>query len=350
MDFLVDAIRLDDIPHQIIFIFGALLFILLAKRIDAYVKTKIAMYPQFGLAMFLTGSFLLLFLFISFFLTTTPGQPFNIHSQHIQLAKDAQIANNLPQAPGMRGDSTKRFSVNFDHADTIQPNQDTQLTFKITDASNGNPIQFFDEVYEKPMHLIIVDSSLSYFSHIHPTQTLDGFTITTQFPKEGVYHLYIDFQPFGAIEQQFAFILTVGTQTNNVASNHPVDTNMKKIIDGYEITMEKPHPLRAEQVSIGEQKINFTIVDAKTKKPVTTLKPYLAAYGHLVMINEKTYDYIHVHPTNLIAPAPNANGGPTISFLPLGLYGPIKAGTYRVFVQLNPNNHLLTADYTITID
>jgi hypothetical protein len=68
------------------------------------------------------------------------------------------------------------------------------------------------------------------------------------------------------------------------------------------------------------------------------------------MINAKTYDYLHVHPINLTVPKPNENGGPTVTFLPLGLYGPIKPGIYRVFAQFNPDNKLFTANFTVKVE
>jgi hypothetical protein len=107
--------------------------------------------------------------------------------------------------------------------------------------------------------------------------------------------------------------------------------------------------LISQEISIGQQLLGFTFKNAKTKQPITTLKPYLDAFGHLVMINEKTFDYIHVHPNILAVPSPDQNAGPTIEFLPLGIYGPIKPGIYRVFAQFNPNGQLMVADYTIEI-
>jgi hypothetical protein len=68
------------------------------------------------------------------------------------------------------------------------------------------------------------------------------------------------------------------------------------------------------------------------------------------MINEKTFDFIHVHPFSLTVPPPGANGGPTIDFLPIGIYGPFKPGVYHAFAEFNPNNELFTADFTVKIE
>jgi len=195
----------------------------------------------------------------------------------------------------------------------------------------------------------MVDSELETFSHIHPELTEKGFTITTQFPKEGWYHLYVDFQPRGAIEQQFGFVLKVGNPEKPQLSTHKLDDNLNKQFFPYEVSLKLPTTTSASEMSIGNQKLVFSLKDS-IGKPVTNLKPYLASFGHLVMINQETFDYIHVHPTNTTPPAPNSNGGPDVEFLPLGIYRPIKPGIYRIFAQFNPDNQLFTADFTIKIN
>jgi len=337
---------------QIFFIALAFLLILEGRRIDAFIEKKFIEIPKFGfITLLITGG--ILARFILYFLPTssTAGLSFGIHSQHIQQAKDAQqnasLPSNLANVPGLKGDRTRRFTVSFDHPDIIQPNTDVPLTFKVSDASSGNRTQIFQKVYDKLLHLIIVDDSLTYFTHIHPDQTEQGFSITTQFPKEGTYHLYVDFQPLGATEQQFAFTLTVGTTRATTPQTKP-DTNLTKKFDLYQVTLTYPKPLQASLLSIGQQTLTFTVKNEKGQ-PVTTLKPYLAAFGHLVMINQSTFDYLHVHPKNTTPPKANGNGGPDVEFMPLGLYGPIKPGIYRVFAQLNPDNKLITTDFTVEI-
>src|SRR5581483_3191966 len=87
--------------------------------------------------------------------TSSSTLSFNVHAQHILLAQQAQNPTSLPNStqniPGLRGDRTLRYTVSFNHPDTIQPNQDTQLQFQVFDASSGNKIQFFQTVYEKPL-------------------------------------------------------------------------------------------------------------------------------------------------------------------------------------------------------
>lgn len=347
---------------QVTFFALAFLLLLEAPRLDIYVKKVIAL-PKFGIstvmtAVIITGVYIVL---LNPFGTQSANQiSFDIHAPHKQLAQIAaqqntnqQFAVDISKLPGLDGDRNKRYTVNM-ITDPINPlpNQNVTLHFKVFDATSGNQITYFKFIYAKKMHLIIVNSNLTYFTHIHPEQDDQGFSVTTQFPANDVYHLYIEYQPFGGIEQQTAFSIPVGNGFKPFpdATITPDSGITTKTFGNYEVTMNTNGPLSASDMTFGNQKISFTVKDAKTKKPITTLKPYLATFGHLTMINEQTYDFIHVHPYSLVIPPPNANGGPNVDFLPIGIYGPFKEGVYRVFAEFNPDNNLFTADFTVTIN
>ncbi len=332
--------NLSDRLPQALLAAAAILAFLELNRLDQYLSYKFPQLPRFGLAV----SLLLIAVagFIAYLYTPRDkAATTHIHDAHVQLAKDAQqdpLTTKFANIPGLNGDRTKRYTASFFAPDNVQPNQDVTLRFKIYDASSGNPISLFQRLYSMPMHLMVVDSPLVFFEHIHPVEQANGeFTITTQFPKSDIYHLYIQFQPTGGIEQQFGFVLPVGTnQTSPTASSiQPVDKEMTKQFDKYLVTLETPQTLDAHEMTLGNQKIIYTIKDAETKQPITTLKPYMAAFGHLTMINQQTYDFIHVHPFALTAPAPDASGGPTVEFLPIGIYGPFKPGIYRAFGEFS---------------
>ncbi len=351
--------RLSETISKIFIIAVSILLLLEAVRFDVFINKRFSIRTKYGVTTACMISLITIALFFSFFPSgNSTSQIFNIHAQHQLLAqqafKDSQQNQQTTNVfPGLNGDKTKRYTVSFNHPDIIEPNQDAPLSFTVFDASNGNPVTFFRTLYTKPMHLIIVDSTLTYFSHIHPEQqAVGGFTITTQFPHIGSYHLYVDFQPFGGIEQQIGFSLPIGVnsdQTISSSSKKP-DATLTKAFGDYEVTFDTHGKLDKDAMSLGNQKISFTIKNAKTKKPITTLQPYLGAFGHLVMINQKTFDYIHVHPVNILLTQTNQNGGPTVDFLPIGIYGPFNEGTYRVFAQFNPDGKLFTADFTVQVN
>jgi DMSO/TMAO reductase YedYZ heme-binding membrane subunit len=339
--------------------FALLAFLLLleAIRVDHWLERRFKVRSQFGAVLVLT----VLFLSLSFHYLIPEGATLggiNVHATHIELAKEAQqggfnfspsVNLNSPAFAGLRGDKSKRYTVSFTHPDTVQPGESAQLGFQVFDASTGFPVSSYTKIYDRFIHLVVVSQDQSYFQHIHPDFKDGRFQILATFPKAGLYHLYINYQPFGAIEQQQGFSLAVGQPDTSAKASQPVDGNLTKTFGDYKVTLTPSASLKASELSIGGQTISFKVMDA-SGKPITTLKPYLASYGHLTMIRQDTFDYLHVHPNNLTIPAPDSNGGPTVTFLPLGLYGPISPGIYRLFAEFNPDGHLFTADFTIKIN
>jgi len=335
----------------ITFIALAFLFILEAIRFDNYLEKKKKIAPRIGLTLITIVAGITYYAYSIF--VPANNLSLGIHAQHLLLAQqnqNSQLPTSTQAIPGLNGDPNLRYTTSFNHNPTINVGEETPLNFTIYNASTGEEIKLFSQVYEKVMHLIIVDESLTYFKHLHPIQGEDNFTVITTFPKEGRYHLYVDFQPLGAREQQMAFSVEIGNPNEVQKNNTLPDRNLTKTINDYKVSLNYASPLIAKKMSLGQQQLEFTIQDAKTQKPITTLKPYLAAFGHLTMINESSFDFIHVHPFLLTPPTPNSNGGPNVKFVPLGVWGPIKPGVYRVFAEFNPNNSLITADFTVKIE
>ncbi len=340
--------NLSSVIPQVFFVMLAVLFILEANRFDVFLLKKFPRLPRFGIIVSLLFGFLI-FWYVYTLLPSNVVQ-FGIHNQHKQTMQELQNTNM--SFPGMKGDRTLRYTAGFEKPETVIPHQPTQLSFSIYNANNGNQVRLFQNVYSKPAHLVVVDNELKYFKHIHPQQDGNKFMITNTFPHPGFYRLYLSYQPVGAIEQQAAFSFWVGETEEKQANffEQSIDTNFTKTIGNYEITMDAQNKFSAQKMTNAEQVLLFTLYNKKTKQPVTTLKPYLNAFGHLVMINQENYTYIHVHPKDLTVPKPEQMGGPVVVFLPMGMYGPIKPGVYRVFAEFNPDGQLIVGEYTIKVE
>lgn len=338
----------------------AFLLVLESIRFDIYLHNRYALVPRIGPALFITS----LIIGSSTVLALFPNEvmpSLSLHEAHKQLAaqvqKEVATPNAFKNIPGLQGDRTRRFSVDTNFPDVITPGVAATLKFRVFDASSGAPISVFTRNYEKLMHLIIVDNDLNNFQHIHPDfkQSLPAeagnygwFEITATFPHDGRYHLYMDFLPAGAIEQQFAFPLDVG-DTGNI---QPPQINLQETsvftTGNYNISLSYDKPLKAVQLTLGAQSLNFKITDLQGN-PITNLKPYLGAFGHLVMINTQSFDYLHVHPYQIGNLQPDQSGGPDVTFMPLGIYGPIKPGIYKIFAQFNPDNNLILSEFIVKV-
>ena len=328
-----------------------LVFVLLgmeAARIDRYLANRFSSMARAGLAVCLVISL------ASFILAGLGSNDslaaLSVHAGHIAAAQQAQVqaTQTLPPLPGLNGDRTKRYSVSYAPPADIVPNQPATLHFHVTDAATGETVTSFSKFYDQYMHVIIVDDTLTYFLHVHPTfdVTTNDFVLTTTFPRTGEFHLYLDFQPFTAIEQAFVVLAEVGQGNHAVDSSVLTDTIRTKEVNGYSITLQGDGAIKAADASVGNAKLTFSL--SKNDQPVTNLLPYLSAYGHLTLVNTDTFEFVHVHP--LIIPAsPTTPSGPTVVFVPLGLYGPLKPGTYRAFAEFNPDGNYTVAPFTITL-
>lgn len=344
-----DFAVLNSVIPQLSLILLFFLLFLEAHRIDFFVKKKFTRFPRIGIATSGVGILLILYFVASFSPQKDLGS-INIHATHLEeLQKRRENQTILPNIPNFDGDSSKWYAANIHAPKEIPLNTQIPITFDIYDGASGDKITNYKNINTKPMHLVITDDTLTYFAHVHPTKDGDQMKINTQFAFPGLYHLYINYQPLGGVEQQARFVVPAGNLQSIKKSTQLVDTNYSKNAGNYTVTLNTDKPFNAKLLDQGKQLFKFKITD-RNGKDVKNLKPYLGAFGHLVMINQETYDYLHVHPTSMTTPKPNENGGPIVEFMPLGLYNTVKPGTYRLFAEFNPDNNLIQTDYTIKVE
>ncbi|PGY06823.1 hypothetical protein [Bacillus sp. AFS031507] len=198
----------------------------------------------------------------------------------------------------------------------------------------GKPIKDFEVEHEKLMHLIVVSEDLSNFDHIHPEYKGDGsFTVTPNFPSGGEYKLFADFVPKGADKKVKAYVVTVAGN-KGTTSQLTEDKERTKVVDGKEVTLKFDHLMTGMDLTM-----TFTIKDAKTKKPITNLQPYLGAVGHVVTISSVTDTYLHVHPLDEKAKGPEAK---FMTSFPT-------SGLYKIWGQFQQNGKVFTVPFTINV-
>ena len=266
---------------------------------------------------------------------------------HSSMSSMDKMPDYMMNMPGMMGDKTRRYTVDWEYPDQIIPGQVANMKFRVFNAASGEPVDVFTKNYTKLMHLIITDSSLTSYQHLHPEYRDGWFEIPVTFPQDGRYNLYLDFVPLGAVEQQIGVSLTTSGYTEAEEAIKTLDLTAKDD-NGYTVNIDYAEPLEASELSVGEKKLVFEI--SRNGELVNTLKPYLGAFGHMVMINADTYEYYHVHPVQSGELADDANGGPKIEFAPMAMFQAIKPGTYRLFAQFNPDGNLIMVPFTIKVE
>ncbi|MFF2878274.1 hypothetical protein ACFVR2_18330 [Gottfriedia sp. NPDC057991] len=227
-------------------------------------------------------------------------------------------------------DSTK---VQFTFKGNPESGKKVNLNIQVNNLM-GKTVNKFELEHEKLMHLIVVSKDLSFFDHVHPVYKGKGlFTVTPDFPNGGEYKLFADFKPEGSDKNVKTKLIQVAGEQAKPVSLIP-DKILTKVIDGKEITL-KFNKLETK----AEVKMTFTIKDAKTKKGITDLQPYLGAIGHVVAISGDTNTYLHVHPMN------EKSSGPEAEFMTSFP----KKGLYKIWGQFKQNGDVFIVPFVVDV-
>jgi hypothetical protein len=119
-----------------------------------------------------------------------------------------------------------------------------------------------------------------------------------------------------------------------------INKELAKVVDGLRVTMKSNKPLRANDTLT----LSFEVVDAKSNQPVTDLEPYLGAFAHFVLINERQDEFLHAHPL-VDATGPQARGGPEVGTQTIFP----KPGLYKVWAQMQHKGKIIIAPFTINV-
>ena len=205
------------------------------------------------------------------------------------------------------------------------------LSFRILDGA-GSPVTAFEESHDKQLHLIVVRADGSGFRHVHPA--LDAATGVWSVPwtwdAAGTYRVFADIAPTGSAP------VTLSRTVDVAGSYTPVPTAPRAVttVDGFEASI-------AGDLVAGAAS-TLTVEIRRGGEPVTTLEPYLGAFGHLVALREGDLAYLHVHAEGS-DPAPGATSGPTIAF---SAHAPT-AGRYLLYLDFQVDGVVRTATFVL---
>jgi hypothetical protein len=270
------------------------------------------------------------------------------HQQHHEQQQHHHHQQHSTQ-PKTTTTLTANYNVNVQFDPAIpQASKPTHLSLVITEQKVGEPINQFDIIHDKLMHLIIVNSEdLSHFAHIHPRLDKETgiFHITHTFAKAGKYKMWIDAKPKDGIQILTAFAFNVeGQPVHYPASITHEQTRVKNVVaDGqsYQVSLN----CQPERLVVSRNvKMTFEITDANGK-PIRNLQPLMAAGGHCVIIDAGAREFLHVHPAEEVDNPASWRGGPSVSFLA----NFPKPGLYRAWGQFQHEGRLITVDFTFEV-
>lgn len=218
-------------------------------------------------------------------------------------------------------------------SETAPSKQDTAITIQILDK-DGKAINDFELNHEKMMHLIVVSQDLSFYKHIHPTYEGKGlFKIHTTFPAGGEYKLFADFKPKG-LDKVVKSHLIKATGDTLPASVLKPDSKRTATVNGVEVSLSMDHLMAGMELDL-----TYSFKDAVTKSPITNLQPYLGAVGHVVILDLKADQYLHVHPVDEKSTGPEATFKTSFP----------KSGLYKVWGEFQRDGQVFTVPFVVEV-
>ena len=216
--------------------------------------------------------------------------------------------------------------------DSLSSSSATGLRFSIL-GPDGRPVTDYRQTHDKDLHLIVVRRDMTGFQHVHPK--LDGNGVWAASPTlgSGPWRVFADFQPAG-LDEAITLGADLSVEGAYAAKPLPAPAPVARV-DDYAVT------LKGSLVAGKESTLTLSV--SKNGKPVTDLQPYLAAYGHLVVLRDDDLAYLHVHPEG--APGDGSTEpGPDITFTTTAP----SRGTYRLFLDFRHEDSVRTAEFTAT--
>lgn len=250
-----------------------------------------------------------------------------------QSTTESSMDQHSQTAPEIRGLSSEQGGIQL--GPIAAPDQigiEEKLSFTIT-TLDGVAVTEFDTEHDKQLHLIVVRADGSHFRHVHPTMSSSGeWTIPWSWEAAGTYRVFADFAPSST------GTATTLTRSIDVAGAftpaEPSAVSTSDEVDGYTVTL-------AGGLSSTEHSM-LTATVTKDGQAVTTLQPYLAAYGHLVALREGDLAYLHVHPDG-DAPLSGATSGPEVAFM---TQAPTP-GRYLLYLDFKVDGVVRTAHFVL---
>jgi hypothetical protein len=208
-----------------------------------------------------------------------------------------------------------------------------ELSFQIQDAA-GTPVTEYTTAHDKALHLIVARSDGSQFRHVHPVidVTTGTWSLPWEWAEAGTYRVFADFTTAGAEASALTLTRTVQV-AGEFAPVVPEPTRTDEVA-GFTVSLE------GEMVAGSPSELTITI--ARDGDPVTTLEPYLGAFGHLVALREGDLAFLHVHAEG-DAPKTGETAGPAIVF---NAEAPT-AGRYLLYLDFQVNGEVHTAEFVL---
>lgn len=214
----------------------------------------------------------------------------------------------------------------------IATGENVRLIFRPVNSHHPDASVPLSIQHEAAFHLIIVNSQLTTFEHLHPQSDTNGnYFIDVTFNHAGEYLIYADYQAEGYAPQTDRLTLQVKGPEQQI----PEETNAKlvAVADGLDLAIAAAAPF----VAGAESHIPVTITKNGKALRAADIEPYLGAVAHIILIGREDKDFLHIHPMS------------DSQFPVIGHTIFPRADIYRMWIQFKTEGVLHTADFTIHV-
>jgi len=207
------------------------------------------------------------------------------------------------------------------------------LRFTLRDPETNLPLRPTELRFshERLVHLFVVRSDLTVFRHDHPEWEADRWKAVSFVREPGTYDVYADVVTSDGRELTYHRTITVGDGGGVTPLPLPSVTALDETTAGT-LTVAG---------SGAERELAVRLTEVANGAPVTTIAPYLGAFGHAVLLrHDDRSTVLHTHPVTETRPLDGV-----ITFRAEGLV----PGTYTVFVQSLIGDHVASFPFTFEV-
>lgn len=209
---------------------------------------------------------------------------------------------------------------------------------------DGTPVLLADlmVMHTQPIHLLIVDPSLTDYHHEHPVPTdVPGeyaFSFTPT--KSSNYRIWADLVPANSGVQEYPAVELPGTGAPESIGD--MSGKFATLAGGlnFRLTFENGALPRAKQVRVMRIEITDT-----AGKPLRQLEPVMNAFAHLVGFYEDYRTVVHLHPEGGDVTRDDLRGGPILGFK----FYPPRPGFLRLFCQVVVDGKTIFAPFNVNV-
>lgn len=188
------------------------------------------------------------------------------------------------------------------------------VPFSFRIEGRDGPLDDFELLHDRRMHLIVVRRDLARFQHVHPTFDAGTWSVEMGPMVPGAWRAFADFSTQG-------MSVTLGVDLHVAGEYRPErlpPPSDRTMVNGFEVRLS----------SSEGRALRFDVI--RDGSPVV-VERYLGARGHLVVLREGDLAFLHSHPIE--------------ERLDFAVSYP-SPGVYRLFLQFSVEGHVSLAAFT----